>query len=591
MKLLKILVLGSVLILSLVVGQSVYSQDDDDILDFLPAILASASGPRAPQCCQSISSEAAAQGDYRLWSYSNANSLNSVAISNRGWRAVAGGADGNLYFFTRSQGSPLFTYTIGDQVTQVDITRNGCAFVAGGLDGRIYYFECDSNTPAWIYDTSQDIASGSASVQGVSISQDGRWIAAISNWDVYLFRRDRSTPELKVRLSTSLVASDMLSTVALSADGSRLAVGKVLGDTGSWVYYLNHSGLVWSYFIAGVDCGMNYKPTPVAISANGSVVAGGGCDGRLYLWDGTSSTPRWNYLMPNGYAVTSLAISDDGSKLAAGCGNLLYYIDDTTTAPDFANDTNNWEWDGWVSSYSQPSVYPGHDNVPGDTWLGVSGDVNGVRMSADGNYVSAAAYVYGYVHNFYRTLSEPFRVVHLSNTVDSVGALDISPDGSWISYGGLSSQSGEFVRMEVAPAEFVTVDFPLTFRVSDPPANELVEIIGGDKFKVDYLIIKPGRAANLDQQWAMWAYSGGLVIPPNDILCSGTMEWSFNQNLADGNQIITGTHELEPPQCLQSSVSTIDYFYLVDELTDDPSDKELSDDSAILATVQIAAGN
>lgn len=70
------------------------------------------------------------------------------------------------------------------------------------------------------------------------------------------------------------------------------------------------------------------------------------------------------------------------------------------------------------------------------------------------------------------------------------------------------------------------------------------------------------------------------------------MEWRYEQDLADGNQVITGTRQISPPQCLGSAYSTIDLLYLYAKLYDEPSRRELSQDypPEIVATVQLGTG-
>jgi hypothetical protein len=107
---------------------------------------------------------------------------------------------------------------------------------------------------------------------------------------------------------------------------------------------------------------------------------------------------------------------------------------------------------------------------------------------------------------------------------------------------------------------------------------------------IDYWVLKPGRAATLSEEWEMWAYSGGVLIPPNSGLCSGSMSWSYTQALSDGNRIVKNSRSLKPPQCLSSNISTIDAFYLLADLDDQPSGKGLSEDEALLANIQIGTG-
>lgn len=539
----------------------------------------SMSAPNPPQCSVNMALEPAAQGDYKALSHSIGVSIGAVAISNRGWRAVAGGQDKKIYYFHRSQSPPQFTYPTGDQVNAVDISRDGKAFVAGSLDGKIYFFECDQTTPSWVYDTAQDITSGTPEVNGVAINEDGRWIAAVSSFHLYLFRRDQTMPVLKLKLSNDA----SLATVAISADGSHLAVGTSPEGNGARVFYLNQQGLLWTYSMADLGWGPNNLPTAVALSANGSVLAAGGRDNRVHLWNGSSATPAWTYQIANDSPVFSVSLSDDGKRLAA-TGNFTLYFFDNSSTPTFTHDgTYNTP-----SLFGDPVVYPGMNSEPNS--YGIGNYLRAVALSADGAYIAAGDYIYGHAFSFYRELTQPFRMYDLANDYDSVGHVSLSPDGSWIMLG---STGGEILRIEVAPAEIIRVTNPVTYRIIDDDVDAIAQLIGGTQFNVDHWLLKPGRAANLEEKWSLWvipAMGAGGLIPPSLNICVGTKEWNYPQNLPDGNQIVTGTRQLSPPQCLESTISSIDLFILHAELVDSPTKFEASDDSETLANVQVGSG-
>lgn len=186
--------------------------------------------------------------------------------------------------------------------------------------------------------------------------------------------------------------------------------------------------------------------------------------------------------------------------------------------------------------------------------------------------------------SYYRNHAEgPVRSYDLDDTVNCV---DLAPDGSWVILGG--TYDGIIRRFEVAPIELVRVPVPLTDRVLglDQPA----QLIGGSQFDVQYTIAKPGRGATLKEEWGMWAQAAGVLLPPGSPFCTGTKTWSWTQTLGNGNVETGGTRQIIPPQCLGSSISSIDLFVLEAELNDPPSSNDLSEDSATLATVQIGSG-
>jgi len=561
-----------------------------DILDFLPAILAG-SRPLLPPCQWTIPAESSAQGDYRAYGFSTPSEVDAVAIANRGWRAVAGCTDYKVYYFQRGQDAPLFSFLTGGQVNTVDIAENGCAFVAGSFDGKIYYFECDNAQPVWTYNAYGDITSGSTKIVAVDISRHGRWIAAITPTHVYLFRRDRSQPVLKVNLS-SIMGDRSLATLDLAEDSTEMVVGTRSGTScGAYAVYLGKNGVKWSYYIDDqCACGVNFHELPVSISADGNVIAAGGCDQRVRLWDAASSTPRWTKLMPHtDYPVSAVRLNDAGTNLAVSHYGYLYFIQELSTSPALETG-NNWTWEGVYSHNNQPSVYPGFDDDLSslDGWgVYTNSDSGAIDMSYDGSYLFVAPQYYSGCYTFYRDYNDPLRAYHVASG-DSVYSVDVSPDGSWVIFGGGYS----IRRIEVAPVEVISCEIPLTYNVTGAVGEEIVELLGGNKFEIDYQIIKPGRGSVLEQNWEMWVApaGGGAVIPPDaaEFLCTGTSKWNFQRIMGDGNQVLSGSEEITPPTCVADFLTTIDFFYLDDKLRDQVTSKNLSRDSAILADVQIS---
>lgn len=526
-------------------------------------------------CSWSIPSEGPAQGDYAYSSYLTQRSIGDVAISNRGWRTVAGGQDGNIYVFGRGETNPRLIFEAGDQVNAVAIARDGRAFAAAA-SGKIYLFECDATLPTWVYDTSQDITSGTPVVDGVSMSADGRYVAAASRSHTYLFRRDRATPILKALLSNK----DSLSSIALSADGLHIVAGTRPEEDSSRVFLLDRVSVKWAVAISDLGWGPNDMPTPVAISADGSVVAAGGRDNQIHRFS-TSSSPDWVYKIADESPVFSVALSDDGTKLLATGDFKLFFFDGVQT-PTFVYAGSY----GGPGMATDPIIYPGSGGELGE--YGVGNYIYASAISSDGNFFVAGDWVYGHAFTFHKSFNVPYRMYDFQDDYDATAAVSISPDGSWIVMG--SSFYGEVARFELAPFERIIAANHLTYSIKDENASGLAELIGGDKFKIDYFIAKPGRAAHLKENWDLWTSSGGAIFPPVKYLCSGDNSWTYDHNMSDGFQEESGRREIDPPQCLSSQISSVDFFLLKSNLKDEPSDKDLFYDSVILANVQVGTG-
>ncbi len=174
------------------------------------------------------------------------------------------------------------------------------------------------------------------------------------------------------------------------------------------------------------------------------------------------------------------------------------------------------------------------------------------------------------------------------NPLYGLTAVDLSPDGSWVMLGGAD---GTIQRYEVAPALFVKAQMELTYNVVQVNNEQTVQVIGGTEFDIDYWLVKPGRAATLQENWRLWLFVSGAFVPPIEWLTQSQFEWTYNHTLANNNQIITGTRVIPAPQFLSGiDVASVNLFIIQAELFDIPSHNELSDDQTVTANVTASSG-
>ena len=550
-----------------------------------------------PACSGLFTKEPDVSGPHKALSHAKYGmGAKSIAIANRGVRAVVGGEDGNLYYYHRSKVQPSYVFnTLAAPIGGVAMSvADGASYVAGDGNGTIYLFECDSNKPVWTYNIKADAAPNEdVNIIGVAISAYGEWIAAITESRAYLFRRDSATPVYKADFTSKLKGASLAS-VALNSSGTHW----VLGTTPDKTTAANHSLFVmqqsnqlwqytnWSYTAAQTSggCSANDEQLQVAISGNGKIAAGG-CDGYIRFWNVASSNPVWSHQLKNkdGVAqILSLALSDHGLRLAVSAGDTLFYIENTNKAPNFSS--NGWQFNGWwLEGYAQPKVYGVHDkqfSSGGDSYLGVSE----VALSADGDYIFASSSSGSSVYSmhFYRKFNHPYRLVNPADTVGFPSTVALSPDGSW----SMMGNGNAVTRIEVAPAVLTKVIRPLTFSVADTEklAGQLAKVIGGSEFEIDYYVLKPGRAASLDMDWSIWSSITHVLSP---LLCQGKTSDTVKHDLSDGNKIAIGTLKIKPPKCLNSALSGVELMLLHVDLDDRSTNKALSNDSGVLANIQV----
>jgi hypothetical protein len=382
-----------------------------------------------PPCSLPPATDTPSPGVVAHWSHMAAEGyVNDVAISGDGRRIVVSESQGTLYLFDRSSGTPLWAYSLDwGSFNDVDISRDGLAVAAVSGDAKVYYFECDSSTPAWIFDSQ----GSTDAVRDVAISDDGCYIAAIDWTHVYLLGRESNVP-LRTFDVTFDASYPWLETLEISGDGSRIAAGTPISfEEGAQLFVFDHEQQLWTHDTVYEEIGSNWRAMSIGMSYDGSRIACSGADRRLYFFDG-GSTPAWSF-DPTGYEdyshVTSLAISDDGQELAATArlDYCLYFGDTSSNTP-------TWIFDGeyrpanddWLS---MGPCQPWNTSLCG---YGITDDIRGISLSADGEYVVVGSRGGAAVFGLRRASNQPFWMSVMDDTVGLTGPVRISADGVWV---------------------------------------------------------------------------------------------------------------------------------------------------------------
>nr|WP_320012467.1 WD40 repeat domain-containing protein [uncultured Desulfobulbus sp.] len=553
--------------------------------------------PPLPACAAIPPAEGPVSGIYRSYSYPVASSVMALAVSMRGWRTAAATEGDGLYIFQRGGFRPLVHALPETSLLDVAMSRDGSSVITCDNAGVVYFFACDASTPAWSYDTKQDDPSAPYGAMQVTMSGDGRWAAATSGYFLYIFRRDRVQPVLKQMLGSNALR---LTSLAISQDGNRLAVATEFGSgangtRSATLFFLDRYGVRWQKEVAAeeLECTANEAFLPLDISADGSRLAAAGCDDQVRFWITTSATPQWITQVNDGQMLTSLALAEDGKSLAI-TGDTVHYLRSTAEQPDFTAG-DNWALDYWLT-YQQPSVYGVLDSWP-SPWDGLigrapRGGLKNLGISDNGHYIFSGSTDVSYL--LHRDYSDVVRLFGASQEVGQYfSAVAMAPDASWVAAG--STYGNEIVRFEVAPIQKVSTAMPLSFTFPAGIVEDIFDFFGLDKIKIDYVVLKPGRAAELEQDWALWGTNGGVPVSPfTGFLCKGESAWSWTVSLVDGDIEETGSREIELPQCLSSNVSGFGAYELVADLP--PKNPEsgaaanLSRDQVLLMSIQAGTG-
>lgn len=350
--------------------------------------------------------------------------------------------DANFFFFEASNGLGKTREGI------IDSPGNGPVLFEGDfLDNEIAVIAKNTQQKILTFPTAEEW------VGGVSLSDDGRYLAAKTSRHVYLF--DTQNPQ-KPLWDYSLhqagpIGGDVKGGVAISGDGRKIFAS--LGDT-VLLFKQDSNQPLWQYHV-----GNAYN---VAISADGQYVAAATAgeesdlnSNLIILWQTKNRQPLWQYHASSNFHDVSL--SADGSFLAGatGCPDRRAYI--------FSKDSNQpllrsemltydspvsrskitadgslaaFNTDGGPNSslvvlFSQDSSEP--------LWRFTEANQSSSRalsITPDGRFL-AVANIQGDIFLFGKENNTPLTQWQLNT---NIGTLDLAHDASFLAVGGTDNQ-------------------------------------------------------------------------------------------------------------------------------------------------------
>lgn len=250
----------------------------------------------------------------KIWSHRLDHEVWCTAVSADGRRIAAGTADkkpaaGSIYIFD-SKETMLLKESIDAPVWSVALSADGAKLIASGWNGKVYLF-CEENGD-WRKCAEASIAEYGA--YGVSISDDGNTIAAVSYSDaIYFF-------DSKLKVVQKVEDGNLGYRTRLTADGKK----NITGLRNGGVKLLNRNTQ------EGITKIISQRPIcAVGVTPSAKLCAAGGFDGTLHVLTDDLNI-LWKFRTQGEVWATDISYDGRYICIASGDGK-LYGIENYVT--------------------------------------------------------------------------------------------------------------------------------------------------------------------------------------------------------------------------------------------------------------------
>lgn len=348
----------------------------------------------------------------------------------------------NFYFFEASNGLGKARDGI------IDSPDNGPVLFKSAFDNNeIALIDATSGKKIWSYPT------GKEWIGGVALSDNGKYLAVKTSRHIYFFETKSSKPKWSYKSqAVNPIGGDVKGGIDMSSDGSRIFAS--IGDN-VLLFSSKSNQPLWKTKTNG-SC---YN---AAISANGKfmAVANAGEEENLntnllIVWSAESNKPLWKYHSSGNFHDVSF--SNDGSLIAAatGCPDRRGYI--------FSKNSNKPLWKSEMLTRDSP--------------------IHQAKITADGQFaVFGAESDDGALHLFSKEEDKTLWKFATPNR-DSFRAASITPDGKYI--GGSTNTTGQaFIFAKESATPLASWDIGASMGAVDLSNDGSFLVVGGTDSRV-----------------------------------------------------------------------------------------------------------
>jgi len=268
-----------------------------------------------------------------------------VAAVGKFWSDKWGDTVGQIRFYGRSSGTPLWTWTTedfstGEKFFSVAISADGDSVVAGGMLHLFYWKDARSirgaQEPTW---QGLNVVTDNLEGRCLDISDDGNYVVYCGPREdygiIYYWSDAKTKTGSTVSATWDYSADDFFHAVDLSSSGDYVAAG-FGSNVGYWKNARTLTGDPqnpdW------ISTRPNDLVVDLAVSDDGNYVAAAARLDSIYYWSGASHlsgdpSSTWEGKLETDF--TSIDMSSDGDSVVAGTGHgEVHFWDGATTLTD-----------------------------------------------------------------------------------------------------------------------------------------------------------------------------------------------------------------------------------------------------------------